>query len=238
VASVSANGFRNRVLRGLGPPERERLALELEPTALPSGFVLSEPGDILSHVWFPETGVASLLAVMGDGTQVETGTVGFEGIVGLPLFLGADRWPGRVIWQVPGTAYRLRASSFWSVLGRNDGFRHLIGVSAEIQLIQMAQSVACNRLHPIEQRLARWLLMTHDRAGQDEFYLTQEFLALMLGVRRASVNEGAGRLRAEGILTYRRGHLKIVDRDRLERSACECYAIVALETDRLLKNGL
>jgi CRP-like cAMP-binding protein len=233
VAFVSSDGFRNSVLRSLSDPERERLALELEPRNLQSGFVISEPGDTLTHVWFPETGVASLVAVMSDGALVETGTVGYEGIVGLPLFLGADRWPGRVIWQVPGTAYRLRASSFWSLLGRNPGFRDLIGVAAEIQLIQMAQSVACNRLHPIEQRLARWLLMTHDRAGQDEFYLTQEFLAVMLGVRRASVNEAAGRLRASGTITYRRGHLKVLDRDRLENGACECYEIVASESARL-----
>jgi CRP-like cAMP-binding protein len=222
------------VLRGLSVADCERMGRELEPRNLQSGFVISEPGDTLTHVWFPETGVASLVAVMGDGALVETGTVGYEGIVGLPLFLGADRWPGRVIWQVPGAAYRLRASSFCSLLERSPGFRGLIGMAAEVQLIQMAQSVACNRLHPIEQRLARWLLMTHDRAGQDEFYLTQEFLAVMLGIRRASVNEAAGHLRANGTLTYQRGHLKVLDRSRLESGACECYQIVASESARLL----
>jgi CRP-like cAMP-binding protein len=188
----------------------------------------------ITVVDFPLHGVASQLATMQDGTTVEVGPIGREGTTGLPLFLGAATTPIHTLMQIPGECMRLPAGSFRAAVDRLPSLRRALQLYAEATVTSMAWWVACNRIHVIEQRLARWLLMSHDRVLSDAFLLTQEFLAQMMGVRRASVSEAAAELQVAGLIHYSRGVITIVDRAGLERRACECYWVVTREWDRLL----
>lgn len=188
----------------------------------------------IEYVYFPEDALISVVSVMTDGSAVETATIGDEGVVGLPVFLGTDRTPAQAFCQVPGQAYRLESDAFRRELARPGGLRDALSLYTQALFTQVAQSSACNRLHTMRERCARWLLQTHDRVGRDEFPLTQQFLSQMLGVRRATVTEAAGGLQADGLITYEYGRITIRDRRRLEAASCECYEITRREFARLL----
>ena len=225
----------NRLLSALPPEEYHRLALSLEPVPLDLKTVLHKEGEEFSHVYFPTRGVVSLLTVLGGGKGIEVGLVGCEGVVGLPLFLGSATTPFRALVQVPGDALRVRADEFRARLRAAPGtLPALLAGYTHAFLTQVSQLAACNSQHSIEKRCCRWLLMTHDRVGADCFALTQEFLASMLGVRRASVSEVARVLQRARHVHFRRGRVTVLDRAGLEASACECYRLVRAEFARLL----
>ena len=228
------NTFRNRILARLSSEDRRRVANHLTPLDAVPRDSLYEPNKPFRYVYFPETAVASILTVLEDGTEGEVATIGYEGMVGLPVFLGAKRSPERSCWQVPGKAYRLPVKVFKKETNRNGTWNGNINLYTQAFFTQMAQSVTCNRLHSMAKRCARWLLMTHDRVPGDEFELTQQFLSQMLGVRRTGVSEVAGRLQRGGLITYRRGHITILNRKGLEKASCECYQVVRREFERLL----
>jgi CRP-like cAMP-binding protein len=171
---------------------------------------------------------------MANGEAAEVGTIGNEGVVGLPLVLGDNRAPTSVYIQVPGTGLRMKAAVFDKELARSASMRMVMLHYAHAIFNQVAQSAACNRFHSLEQRCCRWLLMTHDRMHSDEFLLTQEFLAMMLGVQRTGVSAAAGALQRAGLIRYKRGNVSIINRPGLERRACECYGVSKREFDRLL----
>jgi len=195
--------------------------------------VLYEPYKPIQYVYFIDCGVVSLVSIMEDGATVEVGTIGNEGMVGLPLFLGAGTTPHQTFVQVPGTATRIQAEVFKRVVSPNSFLHSLLQQYTQALFNQISQSAACNRLHSIEERCCRWLLMTHDRVESDQFELIQEFLAQMLGVRRAGVSVVAAMLQQAGLIRYSRGKMNILDRAGLEAGSCECYAIVKREFDRL-----
>jgi CRP-like cAMP-binding protein len=196
--------------------------------------VLYERGARIEFVYFPESGTISLLAPMADGDAVEVGTVGNEGIVGVSVALGSNTSPYRATSQIPGRAFRLRVADFREAAPPGHPLHGLALRYAEALMIQIAQSVACNRVHTVSQRLARWLCITHDRVGSEEFPLTQEVIAQMLGVRRQTVSEVASEFQAARLIDYRLGRVTIENRAALERSACECYRVVRERFDRLL----
>lgn len=225
----------NRLLAALPPAEAARLAGLLEPVALEFKHLLYEPGQPIAHVYFPLTAVCSLLVEMQDGRAVEVGTVGNEGMAGLPVFLGATSTPGRAIVQIPGAALRMPAAALVDTALRGDGALYqALQRYTQALFVQTAQGAACNRLHTQEQRFCRWMLMTHDRVGGDSFPLTHEFIAQMLGVRRATVSEVAAAVQAVGLIRYHRGAMTIRDRAGLEAASCECYAVIRAELDRVV----
>jgi CRP-like cAMP-binding protein len=224
----------NRLLAALPRKEYERLLPRLEPVILAVRQVLFEPGRSVPFAYFPRDCVLSLTTTMSDGVAIEVGTVGREGMAGLPAFLGADAAYGSCSTQVPGSALRLPAEALREA-ARGDGpLPRLLRRYAHYLLAQVSQSAACNRLHAGAERLCRWLLMTQDRVGADEFPLTQEGMARMLGLRRPTVSLVASGLQSAGLIRYRRGRMTVLDRRGLQRAACECYAEVRKELDRLL----
>ena len=222
------------MLQYLPPDDRRRLEARATRVSLELHQVLYWPDEPITHVWFPVDAIGSLLTLLGAGDSVEAGLVGREGVVGLPLFLGAEATHGRAVCQVAGDAWRLPAAAFREEAGRDGPLRDRLLRYTQTLLQQTAQSSGCNRLHAHEERCARWLLLTHDRLPGDTFHLTQEFLGLMLGVSRPAVTLVMGALQRAGLLTYHRGALTILDRPGLEAAACECYAITRRETERLL----
>jgi CRP-like cAMP-binding protein len=224
----------NRLLRALPAEEFERLRPHLETVTLEIKDYLYERDGTIEYVYFPIDCVTSVMATMEDGRMVEVGTIGKEGMDGLPVFLGAKTAPFASFCQVPGAAARMTAGAFRTEVGPGDRLHDLLQRFTEATLVFAGQSSACNRLHSIEQRCGRWMLHTHDRVGRDEFHLTQEFLSQMLGVRRASVSEVAGAFQREGLISYSRGRLRICDRTGLEAVTCECYGVITEEFDRLL----
>lgn len=226
---------RNRLLAALPRDDVATLTPHLEPVSLAIGQILAEPGAVLAHVYFPETAILSVINRMADGAAVEVGTVGNEGLVGLAALLEADASESQTLAQIPGTALRLPAAVLVAAVEARPALRRLVHRYTQAYLTQVAQGAACNRLHGIEARCARWLLMTHDRVGgADVFPLTQEFLAIMLGVRRSGVTLAAGALQDAGLIRYRRGGIRVLDRAGLEAAACECYGVVRRQFDRLL----
>lgn len=223
----------NRLLDALPEGELERLGPDLEVVELGLREVLVGAGEPIRHVWFPIDGVCSVVATMADGQAVEVGTVGNEGMVGLPVFLGRESVPLCTFCQVPGRAVRMRSEVLRTEVGPGDKLYGLLQRFTEATFVFAAQSSACNRLHSVEQRASRWLLHTHDRVGSEEFVLTQQFLARMLGVRRASVSKVAGDFQAAGLISYSRGTIRVLDRIGLEAKSCECYGIIREEFDRL-----
>jgi CRP-like cAMP-binding protein len=195
--------------------------------------VLFEPGGPIEAVYFPVDGVVSLVTALHDGAIVEVATIGNEGIVGVPHVMGGAL-AVRAISQVAGRAFSMRTHMFLEEADRAGPFRDLVETYGQALFSQVAQAAACNRLHSNEERLSRWLLMSHDRVGLDEFEITHEFLGQMLGSRRATVTLSAGILQAAGLIKYHRGHLTIVDREGLEGVACECYRVIEDELDRVV----
>jgi CRP-like cAMP-binding protein len=226
---------RNRLLRALPSDAYARLAPFMEPVELATGRVLWRADGPIEAVYFPRTAVCSLLTPLSDEAPVESATVGCEGMVGVPLVLGAASTHTLAIAQVAGSAIRVDAVRFreWLATERHPA-SSVFFLYAQALIEQTAQSVACNRRHAMEERCARWLLATADRVDADRFHLTHEFLAAMLGVRRASVTVAAGMLQRAGIIRYTRGRITVLDRALLEEASCECYRVVHDHYERLL----
>ena len=224
----------NRLLGLLPARERERISRRLQRLEMKVRAPVVRAGEPIRYVYFPVSGVVSLVASTAEGWQVEVATIGNEGMVGPPAFVEAGSVPLDCFWQVPGEADRLPVEAYQDELRRGGGLLRVAERYTQTIMVQMAQSVACNRLHSLEQRAARWLCHTHDRIGGDQFPLTQEFFAMMLGVHRPSVTIAAGVLQKAGFISYGRGIIRVLDRGGLEASACECYGIVTEQFDRLL----
>lgn len=224
----------NRLLAALPQEDYARLAPHLEVVDLAFKELIYRPDEPIRFVYFPLDGVVSLLATMADGAAVEVASVGREGMVGLPAFLGARSLAGQAFAQIPGRAARLGADALREATAASGPLRDLLQRYTQAMFDLVAQSAACNRLHPLDERLARWLLMTHDRLGADRFPLTQEFMGQMLGVRRASVSTAAAILQRAGLIRYARGRITVTDRAGLEAASCECYGVIRREFDRLL----
>jgi CRP-like cAMP-binding protein len=226
---------RNRILAALPTATLARLSPHLHPIPLSVRQEVLQPREPVRHAVFPLEGAISLVTELAEGNPVEIATIGNEGMTGLSAFLKTDWLPYRAFVQVPGRALRLEARVLAEELERDDGLGDVLKRHTQALLTQVAQTVACNRMHAIEERCARWLLMTDDRVGRaGHFLMTQEFLATMLGVRRATVTVAAGVLQRAGLIRYTRGRISIVDRAGLEAASCECYAAVREELDRLL----
>jgi CRP-like cAMP-binding protein len=227
----------NQLLRGLSAADYALIVPHLRRVTLGVGEKISDANARTRDVFFPETAVLSLILTMADGAAVEAATVGNEGVVGLSAFLGDGAMSTRCLTQIAGDAQRLPAITLLRVLAESPALGVVLRRYTQAFINQLAQSVACNRLHTIDQRCARWLLMTHDRVGGgDSFDLTQEFLSYMLGVRREGVSGASRALQDLGIITYRRGHISVLDRPGLERAACECYGDTRADFARLF-NG-
>lgn len=222
----------NHLLHSLPAEVYAHLQPFLEQVPLSFKKVLYEENVPISHVYFPLTGVCSMLTIMQDGTAIEVATVGNEGMIGLPIFLGGDTIPGQAIVQIPGDALRMSSAQFREAVKRQEPLRSQLERYTQALFVLVAQSAACNRVHDIAQRCARWLLMTQDRVGNDQFPLTQEFLSEILGVRRAGVSEVASELQREELIRYSRGAITILNRPGLEARTCECYWIVRKEFEQ------
>jgi CRP-like cAMP-binding protein len=223
----------NRLLASLPAEEYGRLLPYLEPIEHAPQTRLSEPGQPISHVYFPTAGVISLLAIRTPGGNIEAGVVGREGFAGLPVFLGTDRSTGLSVVQLPLVALRMTADNFRALVPRDGSLHALLLRYTHFLLCQVSQSVACCSAHAVEKRFCRWLLMMHDRSENDEFPLTHEFMANMMGVRRASVSEVAAGLQEQGLIHYERGRLSVLDRTGLEKAACACFRMIQSEWERL-----
>lgn len=221
----------NRLLAALPKKEYQKLLPELEEVKLVFGDILFEPGDLIRHVYFPNNSIISLLSTVEDREILEVGIVGNEGMAGLPVFMGVKRSRNRALVQGAGTAMRMRAAALREKIGQDGTLHDLLLRYTHSLLTQISQSAACNRFHWVNARLARWLLMTHDRVEGDEFRLTQEFLSHMLGVRREQVTLAAGALQKRKYIIYNRGHIKILKRAGLETISCKCYKLVKDEYD-------
>jgi CRP-like cAMP-binding protein len=226
---------RNQILGVLPETELARIAPALEHVTLGARDVLFDPDRPIEHVYFPEDCLASIVGIMADGSAVETATVGNEGMVGLAVFLGDGRTSGQAFCQVPGKALRMEATAFRRELQHGGELSIRLNRYTQALIAQIAQSSACNRLHPLRQRCARWLLQTHDRVGRDAFTFTHHFLSQMLGVRRATVTELAGEFEREGLILNHYARLVIRNRDGLEAATCECYWIIRREVERLVR---
>ena len=230
----AAEPHANRLLGLLSPRDYERLRPHLYRVALEYRQSLYRAHKPIEFVYFIETGVGSLVNTMANGQAAEVGTIGNEGLVGLPLVFGDDRAPTSVYVQVPGGGLRMRAELFKKEVARSASVRTVMLHYAHAFFNQVAQSAACNHFHSLEQRCCRWMLMTHDRMQSDEFLLTQEFLAMMLGVQRTGVSAAASTLQRAGLIRYKLGNVTIIDRRGLIRRSCECYGVSKNEFDRLL----
>ena len=234
IKPVARNGFRNRILDRLPRTELTRIRKVLTKIDAVIRDEIYEPNKPFKHVYFPETAIASVVNVLDDGTETEVATIGYEGMVGLSVFLGTNQSPARSFWQIAGRAFRLDAAFLEKEKRTRSPLTAALGLYTQGFFAQIAQSITCNRLHNLEQRCARWLLMMHDRVEGDDFSLKQQFLAQMLGVRRSGISEVAGRLQRKRLIKYSRGWMRIIDRGGLERLSCECYQAVAREYRRLL----
>jgi CRP-like cAMP-binding protein len=226
----------NHLLEALPAAERDALLPHLRPGHLTVKTVLFDPGQSIGHVHFPMDGVISLVTPLADGNIVEVATIGNEGIVGVPLVPGGSL-AVRAISQVGGRTLRMEATEFLKEFERLPGFRKLVQKYIQALFGQISQAAACNRLHSNEERLSRWLLMSHDRVGTDTFPITHEFLGQMLGSRRATVTLSAGLLQSAGLIRYHRGRVTIVDRDGLEAVSCECYGIIKAALDSVVASA-
>lgn len=227
---------QNHLLAALPTAEFESLSAHLELVPMRLGTSLYEPGGQLQHAYFPTTSIVSLHYVMESGASAETAGVGNEGVVGISLFMGGDTTSSSAVVQTAGHAYRLPRRILLEEFNRAALFQRLMLRYTQALLTQMAQTAACNRHHSVMQQLCRWLLLTLDRLPSSELVMTQELVASMLGVRREGITEAAGNLQRAGLISYRRGHISVLDRTGLEEHACECYAVVKKELLRLLSD--
>ena len=225
---------QNLLLAALSAAQLKRLARNMEAIEMPLGDVLYESGRHLSHVYFPTTSIISLLYVLESGASSQIAVVGNDGVIGVSLFMGGETTPSRAVVQSAGVGYRLPDRAIKDEFHRGGPLQHLMLRYTQALITQMAQTAVCNRHHSVDQQLCRWLLLSIDRLASSEITMTQELIANMLGVRREGVTEAAGKLQKAGVISYRRGHIKVLDRDRLEQMSCECYEVVRRETSRLL----
>ncbi len=219
----------NQILSALPHEEFERLRPNLREVHLKIGDIVYEPEESIESVYFVNSGIVSWLATLEDGNTVEAGVIGSEGLAGVAVLLGAQSTPNQAIIQAEGSALRIASSDLTTEFRRNGELNRMILRFVHSMFTQVAQTAACNRLHTLDQRLARWLLMSHDRVEGDAFSMTQDFLSRMLGVRRAGVSVSANSLKQKGLIDYRRGDIHILNRAGLEVASCECYEIVKQE---------
>jgi CRP-like cAMP-binding protein len=224
----------NQLLAALPSEDLVRLLPEFEQIAFTLGDVVYESGGRLNYIYFPTSCIVSLVYTMESGVTAEMGLVGNEGAVGIALFMGGDTMPNRAVVQIAGEAIRMRAERLLEEFRRGGPVQALLLRYSQALITQISQTAVCNRLHSVEQRLCRWILLCHDRLQSNELRMTQEFISNMLGGRRQSVTVAAGRLQDAGLIHYARGHIKILDRAGLQAAACECYQVVKTELDRLL----
>jgi CRP-like cAMP-binding protein len=229
-----AISISNRLLGALSPEDLDPLRAHLEPVPLPHKQTLSTPGTPIDHVYFPQEGMVSLVQPLDNGAMIEVGMIGNEGLVGVPILLGADSSPLEAMVQMPGSALRMQASALREEVGRRPALLAVLLRYVQALHIQVSLSAACNGRHTVPERLARWLLTAHDRASSDQLPLSHEFLSLMLGVRRAGVTVALGTLKAAGLVRNTHGQVDVIDRPGLEAASCECYRTVREEYARLL----
>lgn len=227
---------QNYLLAALPAEVFERLSPDLELITMPLGEVLYESGGQLQHVYFPTTAILSLHYVMENGATAEIAGVGNEGVLGISLFMGGNTTTSRATVQTGGHGYRLRGQLMMEEFNRAGPMMRLMLRYTQALMTQMSQTAVCNRHHSVEQQLCRWLLLTLDRLPSSELTMTQELIASMLGVRREGITETAGNLQREGLISYRRGHITVLDRSGLESHTCECYGVVKKEFHRLLSD--
>lgn len=227
----------NRLLSMLPEQDYQRLLCNLKRVDFQLGDTLYEPNAQMPYVYFPTDCIVSLLCIMEDGDSAEIAVVGFEGIVGVSLFMGGETTPSRAVVQSAGTAYRLPSGVMKDEFYRAGPTQRVLLRYTQALLTQTAQTAVCNRHHSLDQQLCRWLLLSHDRIRSNELLMTQELIANMLGVRREGVTEAAGKLHKAGLIDYHRGHITIRDRQGLERRTCECYEVVRREYERLLTDS-
>ena len=224
----------NRLLAALPRSEYQRLRPKLEIVDLVFGNILYNAGDNITHVHFPNDSIVSLLSVVAERSTLEVGIVGNEGMAGLSVFMGVDVSRNRALVQGAGTAMRMKADAFRGESNQLGALHRLLHRYSHSLLTQISQSAACNRFHTVDTRLARWMLMTHDRMGTDKFQLTQDFMANMLGVRREGVSKAAGALQKKKLIHYTRGMITVLNREGLEKAACPCYQIIKDESESFL----
>jgi CRP-like cAMP-binding protein len=227
---------QNHLLAALLDANREALEPYLELVPMRLGDVLYESGGKLQHVYFPTTSIISLHYLLENGGSSEIAGVGNEGVLGIPLLMGGDTTPSRAVVQTSGFGYRMKAHILVDEFNRAGPVMRLLLRYTQALITHMSQTAVCNRHHTVEQQLCRWLLHTLDRMPSNELTMTQELIANMLGVRREGVTEAAGRLQSHGFISYRRGHITVLDRDGLEQDVCECYGVVKKEFVRLLSD--
>ena len=235
VASIHSPA-QNHLLATLPADDFARLLPDLEFVAMPLGAVLYESGVHMRYLYFPTTSIVSLLYVMENGASAEIAITGNEGLVGISLFMGGESTTSRAVVQSAGHGYRLKATILKKEFALGGELQHLALRFTQALITQMAQTAVCNRHHALDQQLCRWLLLSLDRLPGNELKMTQELMANMLGVRREGVTEAAGKLQASGLIRYSRGHITVLDRGRLEKQVCECYAAVKKEYERLLQH--
>ncbi len=234
VSQTLSQPSANRLLAALPAEDYQRLLPNLKPVTFSLGQIIYESQVHMENVYFPTTSHISLLYTMIDGSTAEVGLVGNEGLVGIALFMGGDTTPNRAIVQGTGEAFVMKASAMQEEFQRGGAFQVSLLRYTQALITQISQTAVCNRLHTTEQRLCRWLLMTRDRTGSDELQMTHEFISHMLGIQREAVSIAAHRLQDKGAISYKRGRIRILDRQELEKSSCECYQVVKAEHDRLL----
>ena len=235
IASATSHSPKdNRLLAALPPADFEALLPFLERMPMALGQALYESGGAQGYVYFPTSSIVSLLFVLENGSSAEIAVTGNEGLVGISLFMGGETTPSRAVVQSAGEGYRLKASALKEEFERGGALQLLLLRYTQALITQMTQTAVCNRHHSVDQQLCRWLLLSLDRLPANQLVMTQELIANMLGVRREGVTEAAGKLQAEGLIHYSRGHIKVLDRPKLETLSCECYQVVRTETERLL----
>ena len=234
IKKPNATPLQNQLLAALPDSELQRWLPELEPVELSLGQVLYESGASMPYVYFPTSSIVSLLYVLEDGASAEIAVVGFEGLVGISIFMGGGSTPSRAVVQSAGSGYRMRAEAMKAEFEHSGPVVHLLLRYTQALITQMAQTAVCNRHHSLDQQLCRWLLLSLDRLQSNQLVMTQELIANMLGVRREGVTEAALKLQKAGLISYARGHINVIDRPGLEGRTCECYDVVKKEYDRLL----
>ncbi|MDD2686761.1 MAG: Crp/Fnr family transcriptional regulator [Gallionella sp.] len=227
---------QNHILAALSEADYERLLPDLELVVMPLGWTLCESGGQLNYLYFPTTSIVSLLYVMEDGSSGEIAVTGNEGVVGISVFMGGESATSRAVVQSEGHGYRLKARILKREFALGGQLQRLALRFTQALISQMSQTAVCNRHHSLDQQLCRWLLLSLDRLPGNELVMTQELIANMLGVRREGVTEAAGNLQRDGLITYKRGHITVTNREKMEKRVCECYAVVKNEYDRLLPN--
>jgi CRP-like cAMP-binding protein len=224
----------NHLLAALPAAEFNHLKDNLEPVRLALGEVIYESGEQLEYIYFPTTAIISLLYIMENGSTAEIGMAGNDGLVGIALYMGGSTTPNRAVVQSAGNAFRLRSKALKSEFGLGETFQNILLRYTQYLMTQISQTAVCNRLHSVEQQLCRWLLINHDLLQTNKLIMTHDLIANMLGVRREGVSIAAGRLQNKKIIKYVRGTITMLDRKKLEDDACECYAVVKEEYDRLM----